>query len=339
MRPLELGANEVQRFFAGGPAIRSFRGLPPHPEPDPHAPEDWVGSTTTVWGEDSVGLSRLPDGRLLRDAVEEDPAAFLGEEHRARFGPDVGLLVKLLDAGQRLPVHAHPSRDFARAQLGLSYGKTEAWVVLAVVGDDPRVWLGFDRDVDKATLAGWVERQDVDEQLVALGSLGVKPGDSVLVPAGVPHAIGAGVFVVELQEPTDLSVLLEWEGFGIDGTSEGHLGLGYDRALDAVDRRGWSHEQRAALFRSADPTTPGRLLPDAAAPFFRADRLVSDGDEQPPGYAVLVVTQGAGAIEPSDGARMELSAGATVLVPYASGPYRLLGDLTVVRCRPPVQAP
>src|SRR3712207_7675257 len=39
------------------------------------------------------------------------------------------------------------------------------------------------------------------------------PGDAIFVPAGTPHAIGDGVLIVELQEPSDMSVLLEWEGF------------------------------------------------------------------------------------------------------------------------------
>ena len=68
----------------------------------------------------------------------------------------------------------------------------------------------------------------------------LSPGDRVLVPAGMPHAIGRGILLVELQEPTDFSVLLEWEGFAIDGRAEGHLGLGFDVALGCVDRAGWS---------------------------------------------------------------------------------------------------
>ncbi|WP_231560250.1 hypothetical protein [Microbacterium hominis] len=41
-------------------------------------------------------------------------------------------LVKLLDAGQRLPVHAHPDDAFAAAHLGRAHGKAEAWYILSV---------------------------------------------------------------------------------------------------------------------------------------------------------------------------------------------------------------
>src|SRR5437763_359315 len=70
----------------------------------------------------------------------------------------------------------------------------------------------------------------------------VRPGDGILVPAGTAHFIGEGVLLTELQEPTDLSILLEWDGFAVDGDAEGHLGLGFDVALDALDLTVWSDD-------------------------------------------------------------------------------------------------
>ena len=102
-----------------------------------------------------------------------------------------------------------------------------------VVGGPGTVHLGFTRDVDPEELAVWVERQDAAAMLGALHALAVSEGDAVLVPAGLPHAIGPGLLVVELQEPTDLSVLLEWTGFDVDGERDGHLGVGFDEALTA----------------------------------------------------------------------------------------------------------
>ena len=127
----------------------------------------------------------------------------------------------------------------------------------------PAVHLGFRRDVEAETLAGWVARQDAAAMLDALHAVPVAPGDSVLVPAGIPHAIGAGVFLVELQEPTDLSVLLEWDGFAVDGVSDGHLGLGFDVALACVDRRGWGAERLAGLIRNAGAIFLGAYTPEA----------------------------------------------------------------------------
>lgn len=326
MRPIVLPANQPpDRFYAGGRQIAEFRG---EGLPGGHEPEDWVASTTAVFGQAPVGLTVLPDGRLLRDAVAADPVAWLGAEHVARFGADPALLVKLLDAGQRLPVHAHPDVPFASAHLGLAHGKTEAWVVL----EPATVHLGFVRDVGADELADWVHSQATDAMLGAMHAIDLAVGDAVLVPAGLPHAIGEGALVVELQEPTDLSILLEWSGFAIDGTADGHLGLGFDVALAAVDRRGWAPEEIARL-RGATAADDGDLLP-AAADFFRVERWTGSRTVEA-GLAVLVVVDGTGTVT-AGGAGVPVWHGTTLVIPAAAGPIDIEGDgVQVLVCRPP----
>ncbi|MEL7974323.1 class I mannose-6-phosphate isomerase [Isoptericola sp. F-RaC21] len=327
-RPVVLGPNQPpERFYRGGDRIAAFRGRQAGAE---RVPEDWVGSTTALFGDTGLGLSTLPDGRLLAEAVEADAVHWLGAGHVGRFGADIGLLVKLLDAGERLPVHAHPDVAFAHDALGLGHGKTEAWIVLEP-GD---VHLGFARDVGRAELGDWVERQDVPAMLGAMHRLTLSRGDAVLVPAGIPHAIGDGLLVVELQEPTDLSILLEWDGYGIDGRRDGHLGLGHPAALDAVDTHGWSAAEVRGLVR-ATAGTDGPLLP-GGEPFFRAERWRAPGAWDA-GFAVVVVIDGTGELVDRDGRTTDLRRGSTVLVPHAAGELDLVAGprLEVVRCRPP----
>src|SRR4029453_6985103 len=81
----------------------------------------------------------------------------------------------------------------------------------------------------------WMRKQDAAAMLAAMHELTVEPGDAIWVPAGTAHAIGEGILMVELQEPTDFSVLLEWDGFELS-PHDGHLNLGWDRALQALDR-------------------------------------------------------------------------------------------------------
>lgn len=329
-----LPANQPRQFYRGGAAIAALRGVPPASE---FGPEDWVASTTTRFGQASDGLSTLPDGRLLRDAVAADPTAWLGGDHVAAFGTSTAILVKLLDAGQRLPVHCHPSNTFARRHFGSHFGKTEAWVVIGTSGADPRVHIGFRDEVEPATLAGWVRDQDHEAMLGALNSTTVAPGDTVLIPAGLPHAIAGGVFIVELQQPTDLSVTLEWDGFLTDPAA-GHLGIGFDTALDCVDRAGWGDGRWESLVRH----TGGRidqvvdLFDDAAAGFFRAQRLqVREGVDLDPSFAVLVVLDGDGRLLTEHGGTLDLRRGETLVVPHAAGPSSVEGEVTMVRCRPP----
>src|SRR5262249_34244097 len=158
-----------------------------------------------------------------------------------------------------------------------------------------------------------------------LHALDVRPGDAILVPAGVPHAIGEGVFVVELQEPTDFSVLLEWDGFAVDGRADGHLGIGYDLALSCVDRSGFGEEALAQLRRRAHEAREVRpgvwsVFVAGAERYFRAERVVPRPTATlEPAFSILVVLDGTGRLETERGGKLMLARGATVLVPYASG--------------------
>jgi mannose-6-phosphate isomerase len=177
-----------------------------------------------------------------------------------------------------------------------------------------------------------VQEQDVDSMLGAMHVLAAEPGDAVLVPGGMPHAIGRGAFLVELQEPTDLSILMEWKGFDLDGATAGHLGLGFDVALRAVDRRAWSADEVGRL-RGARAGDVGDLLPDAAG-FFRVERTRGLAVTSP-GFCVLVVVDGSGSLTGAFGG-LDVRAGQTVVIPFAAGPCRLVGDrVEALWCRPP----
>ena len=325
--PIALAANQPpDRFYAGGEQIAAFRGLPWQ---GGNVPEDWVGATTTLFGETSLGLSVLPDGRLLRDVIASDPVGWLGAQHVARFGADTKLLTKLLDAGQRLPVHIHPDATFAADHLHRTHGKTEAWVVLG----GGTVHLGFKDRLSPDLLGRLVQEQDVRTLLGAMHQLEVSTGDAVLVPAGMPHAIGAGVFLVEVQEPEDLSILLEWRDFAIDGPRDGHLGLGFDRALRATDLTDYSAREIEDLVSRRTRTGP--VLPDRAADFFRVDR-VAVGAVLDASFAVLVITRGQGDLRQVDvGHALAVRSGHTILVPHQAGSLVIDGDLEALWCRPP----
>jgi mannose-6-phosphate isomerase len=313
MKPLRLPPNQLHRFYLGGPRIAALRGTE---LADDHTPEEWVGSANPSFGQTQEGLSRLEDGTLVRDAIVADPDAFLGPDHVARYGTDPALLVKLLDAGERLPVHYHPGSEFARRHLNSRHGKTEAWLIVeADPGAEVRV--GFKEEPHADTLARWVADQDSQAMLDALHPLSVKAGDAVFVPAGTAHAIGAGILMVELQEPTDFSILLEHDAFGVTDEAGATLGLGWDTAIQALDRQ------------ATDAPEPSPTLPEAAAAYFRAERLQSPATLDA-GFSIVVVLDGSGRL-----GELEIGRGDTLLVPHASEATRLEGDVSVLRCRPP----
>jgi mannose-6-phosphate isomerase len=333
--PVKLPANQPPQFYRGGERIAELRGA--QASGSKFGPEDWVGSTTTLFGRPEHGLTRLPDGRWLRDAVQADPDGWLGPKHVAAFDGSTALLVKLLDAGQRLPVHFHPSDSFAQRHFDSHFGKTEAWIVIGTYGDDPRVYPGFREPQSARAVGEWVRDQDAPSMLSALNSVAVRPGDTVYIPAGLPHAIGEGVFVVELQQPTDFSLTMEWRDF-LDSPDRGHLGLGFDTALEALDRTGWDADRLSTIVKhTADSgeSTVDLLAPGSEA-YFRAEQLrPAPFLALDPSFAVLVVLDGRGTLRTEHGGDHPLVRGDTFVVPHSCGESTVEGELTVVRCRPP----
>jgi mannose-6-phosphate isomerase len=315
MKPVLLPPNQFHRFYKGGARIDALRG---EPQGEDGRPEDWVGSTATSWGSDTEGLSRLADGTILKEAIEANPEAYLGPEHVAAYGADPGLLVKLLDAGERLPVHYHPGRPFAKEHLGLRYGKTESWLILEA---DPgaAVHVGLKEPLDAETARRWVDEQDADAMLAALHEVPVQAGDGILVPAGTLHAIGGGILLLELQEPTDLSVLVEWKKFGVDDGTE-HLELGWDTALESLDRE--------PIDPAALTTPQNGLLPKEADAYFRAERI-GQGDTLTQSFSIVLVTEGEGSV-----GELPVKRGSTVLVPHAAADTQTEG-VEGIRCLPP----
>ncbi len=329
-----LPVNQFDHFYRGGDRIGALRRGPGGPQ----RPEEWIGSTTTRFGAQTQGLSVLPDGSYLRDAVLADPIAWLGPQHVERYGDSVEVLVKFLDLGQRLPVHLHPNREFARTHLGLAHGKTEAWYVV----DAPpgaRVGVGFAERQALEDVAAMVAAHDSAALLAALRTREVRAGDAMLVPAGLPHTVQEGVFVLELQEPTDLSILLEWQDFAVDGDRDGHLDLGFEVALQAVDTSGVTDADLDRLVvRREDIERAGltSALPPEADAYFRAQHI--DTSAAPvtvdAGFAVIAVLDGAGTITAGEGT-IPVAKGDVLLLPYASGDWFADGALVAVACRPP----
>src|SRR5687767_11037634 len=78
VRPHVLPPNVLRHFYAGGARIAALRGLELQSD---RMPEEWIGAVNTAFGSQDRGLSRLEDGRLVRDAIAADPEAYLGAEH------------------------------------------------------------------------------------------------------------------------------------------------------------------------------------------------------------------------------------------------------------------
>lgn len=352
--PFHLPPNRIERFYRGGSLLDEFRGSNGG---GANKPEDWLASVIRAWtpvGEpiSDEGLTTVSvDGRdaTLRELVQRrDPGGIGGMGLVRVAGPTNGLLTKLIHSGQRLPVHCHPSRPFAERFLGSRFGKTEGWTILGTqpvtVEREPGVWLGFRKNVERDELLGWIEGQRTSELLDAMHWRAVSAGDVWFVPAGTPHAIGAGILMMELQEPTDFSIVAETDGYPIKPAAA-HLGAGWAVMIDAFDRRGYSDTEVDGLRQSVQPVEGGereRLFDSRSDPFFRGERLTLEPGQEiglpwSDTFVVGVVLEGRGVVT-GGGRTLDLARGGTFAVPAratAETALRAQERLIVICALPP----
>lgn len=220
---LSLSPNRVRRNYTGGATLDALAGIAC--PADGNRPEDWIASTTRAVNPGlppvpDEGLSQVsgPDGtpRLLTALFDAEPEYYLGPDHLARVGKQPGFLAKLLDSSIRLHVQAHPTASFAREHMNSRWGKLETYVILAArPGTEPYIRLGFQRPPSPAEWRRIIMEQDINAMDACFDRIPVSVGEVWLVPGGLPHAIGEGVLMLEVMEPTDLVVRCEFEREGI----------------------------------------------------------------------------------------------------------------------------
>ena len=160
--------------------------------------EAWVA------GPSNVVADGPDEGRTLADIAARDGAAFVGRNAGARTGDRFPLLVKLLDPAAWLSVQVHPDDETAlRLEGPEAIGKAEAWYVLdAIPGSE--VLAGVRAGVPESAVRA----------AIAAGSGSLPPllvrhraraGDTIPIPAGTLHAVGPGVFLYEVQQPSDVT--------------------------------------------------------------------------------------------------------------------------------------
>ena len=280
----KLKPNRVRRTYLGGGRINAFTGFAP-PDDGALRPEDWMASTTTAFNGttevEGEGLGRIADGRFVRDVVGDLP-----------------ILVKLLDADERLVIQAHPTVPFAKARMNSPVGKTECWYFLPGTAPEACIYLGFKPGI---TRVAW--KRAFEEQrglLELLHRVPVKAGDFVFVDGGVPHAIGAGCFMIELQEPSDLMVVAERVTPSGRCIPDGKIfcGLDLDGMLDVYDYRGMTEEELCARYvRRGMPggASSVRIVGPDMTDKFEMWRLADGATLALEGAGVVVVvTDGAG---------------------------------------------
>jgi mannose-6-phosphate isomerase len=146
----------------------------------------------------------------LADAIQLDPEGVLGKQHIQMHGTELGMLIKLLDAKKQYTLQAHPTRAIAKQLWGSDVGKEESWYVMGTRQDTrepPCILLGFKPGITQAIFEDCYRRGDLKTLLDFCHKVPVRVGDVFHIGGGVPHALGEGCFVLEVQEPSELTVV------------------------------------------------------------------------------------------------------------------------------------
>ncbi len=243
-------------------------------------------------------------GRSLRELIELHPQAMLGKNANAASG--FPLLLKYLDCQRVLSVQVHPDDAYAKKMTPPDLGKTEAWYVIDAT-EDALLYAGLKPGVTPTDLKKAVEKGESDQ---CLHSFHPNPGDCVFIPAGTLHALGAGLFVAEIQQASDTTFrLFDWNRVDKDGQPRT---LHIDQALDVTDfQRG-----PVDAVRATDHGIDGkRLLVDCDK--FRLFELQKSTVIEPDGqFKIITVVKGGCSLLWRNGSR-SVPLGQSMLLPAA----------------------
>jgi mannose-6-phosphate isomerase len=358
-RPYLMRSNRVRRTYIGGLMIDRWQH---NPDPkDSSCPEEWIASVVEAnnpaWDHiDGEGLTLLEDddkGEIkLRDFIEDDPAGVLGHQHVEKFGANPSILIKALDSAERLAVQVHPDSAGAKRIFNSAYGKTEAWYVIDQRELDdagPSIYLGFKEGINRKKWEDLFYRQDIPAMLASLHHLKACKGDTFLVEGGVPHAIGKGCFVVEIQEPTDFTFRTDRvNDRGMEVTDEMcHCGAGFRNMFDSFRYEGLSEKEVLRLWRiepggqrETESARETILIGKEKTDKFSL-HLVELYKEFSPAprnsFYVLIVAEGSCRIV-WRGGEVEALRGRSVFIPYNVPRIRIFPDgenCKLIECRPP----
>lgn len=276
-------------------------------------PDDMTGESLEISalpGRESVIVNGELSGKTLTEAADVMGAELLGEFK------EFPLLLKLLDAKERLSVQVHPDDEYA-ARVEGKRGKTEAWYILNA---DPGAKLVFgvkaksSEELRQIVASGHIED--------ALNWIDVRPGDCLYIQSGTVHAIGGGIVLYEIQQSSDVTYRM-WD---------------WGRPREIHTQKALDVTRCDIVTRPVEPQTTevmgGERVSLIDGDFFKLTRLNVMGRMPVEADSFALITAlGEGAIE-YDGGSVLVHNGESVLIPAAMHDFMVSGHLTVLMSEP-----
>lgn len=333
--PIKLARAGAWRTYTGGSLIEALHGN--FNLPDSNFPEEWIMSTVSARnsGREHIveGVSMVENtDTSLKELIENSPKDTLGVNHAEKYGSSLGVLVKLIDSAERLTVQVHPTREKAMELFGSPFGKTECWHILGgreINGEKPCIYFGFKKGITRELWKEVFDIQDIPKMLSLMHKFYVEPGDTFLIEGGIPHAIGAGCFLVEVQEPTDYTIRTE------KVTPNGlkvadfmcHQGLGFDKMFDCFDYTGYTEEE--ILERWHIKPQDSSIISYSNTEMFKLDELLIDGSETLSSNGVfsgIYILSGEGAVND-----IPVKKGDQFFIPAICNDFNIRGNMKLIR--------
>jgi len=194
MKPLKFKPILKQTLW-GGSKIAAFKHIDDN---TPNVGESW--ELSGVKGNVSICTEGDDVGKTLEEIIAIHGDALLGKDNHQAYGNEFPLLVKLIDAQKDLSIQVHPN-DETSVRLGYDRGKTEMWYLLES-DDNAQLYAGLNKEI---TVSEY--KQHVADNTICdvLSSHSVAEGDCFFLPAGRIHSIGAGCFLAEIQQTSDVT--------------------------------------------------------------------------------------------------------------------------------------
>ncbi|MDE5829464.1 MAG: class I mannose-6-phosphate isomerase [Duncaniella sp.] len=207
----------------GGRRIASLKGVEAD---DKHIGESW--EISAVDGSISVVSDGPERGMTLTALIDKYKDQLVGHAVFDRYGNRFPLLVKFIDASLDLSIQVHPDDDLAEQRHG-TRGKTEMWYVVDAA-PGASLLLGFKDSMTKEQYIDSVARHTIADHICRYE---VKKGDCFFIPAGRIHSIGAGIFLAEIQDMSDITYRIY--DFNRRDDNGNLRQLHTDLAVDAID--------------------------------------------------------------------------------------------------------
>ena len=267
--------------------------------------ESW--EISGVENNESVVANGPDKGLTLTDMVKKYREELVGEANYARFGNEFPLLIKFIDAKQDLSIQVHPTDELAKKPHN-SKGKTEMWYVVGA-DEGAKLRSGFSEQITPKEYKDRVHNNTITD---VLQEYEIHPGDVFFLPAGRIHSIGAGAFIAEIQQTSDITYrIYDFNRKDANGkTRELHT----SQALDAINYEVLD-DYRTKYEPLKDEPVELVACPYFTTSVYDMSEQISCDYSELDSFVIFICIEGSCMMTDNEGNEVRLGAGETVLLP------------------------